>query len=214
MTLPYVLVCQTLAFVFYFLHSSFFEWAFHKYLFHSPKYIKATFRAHALVHHQRYKYAKQSYEWQEGQEKDHITMDWFAPLLFIGVHLPYFLAIQYITGIPSVWGGIAAVLAYYTVYEYFHYFMHVPSNRWFENLTYFKFVKEHHRIHHKFMLKNLNVFFPLADLCMGTYRSAASVTAASSAREAAAPNPAPTAERTVTVKPLHVGKQAEAFSEK
>ena len=102
-------VCQSLAFVFYFLYGSFFEWWFHKHLFHSPKFIKATFNAHTVVHHQRYKYEKKSYEWQEGQEKDHITMDWFAPILFVGVHLPIQIAIQYITGIPSVIGGSAAI---------------------------------------------------------------------------------------------------------
>jgi hypothetical protein len=170
-----ILICESLAFVFYFLYGSFFEWAFHKYLFHSPKYIKATFKAHTLVHHQRYKFAHNSYEWQEGQEKDHITMDWFALPVFIGVHLPFLWLIQVVTGIPSLWGGIAAITAYYAVYEYFHFCMHVPGGRWFENLRPFRFAKEHHRIHHKYMLQNLNVYFPLADLCLGTYRSAASV---------------------------------------
>lgn len=162
--------CQLLAFVFYFLYASFFEWAFHKYLFHSPRFVKATFRAHTLVHHQRYKYSPASYSSQDG-EKDHVTMDWFALPMFIGFHLPFFLAIQWITGIPSVWGGIAAVVAYYTVYEYFHYCMHIPGGRWFEKTRVFKFVKEHHRIHHKYMHRNLNVFFPLADLCLGTFIS-------------------------------------------
>lgn len=169
------LVCESLAFVFYFLYGSFFEWWFHKYLFHSPKYIKATFKAHALVHHQRYKYEKTSYEWQEGQEKDHIAMDWFALPLFIGTHLPFLLLIQWATGIPSVWGGVSAITAYYTIYEYFHYCMHVPANRIFEKNRIFLFAKEHHRIHHKYMQQNLNVYFPLADKCLGTFRSAASV---------------------------------------
>ena len=169
------LTCQSLAFVFYFLYGSFFEWWFHKYLFHSPKLIKATFKAHALVHHQRYKFAPDSYEWQEGQEKDHITMDWFALPLFLGFHLPFLMLAQWATGIPSVWGGMAAITFYYAVYEYCHFFMHVPSGHWFEKTRAFRFAKEHHRIHHKYMLQNLNVFFPLADKCLGTYRSVASL---------------------------------------
>ena len=169
------LACELLAFVFYFLYASFFEWWFHKYLFHSPKLIKATFKAHALVHHQRYKYEPSSYEWQEGQEKDHIAMDWFALPLFVGAHMPLFILVQWVTGIPSVWGGVAAVVTYYTVYEYFHYCMHVPGGRSFERTRVFMYVKEHHRIHHKYMQQNLNVFFPLADRCLGTYRSKESV---------------------------------------
>lgn len=171
------LACQLLAFVIVFLYGSFFEWWFHKYLFHSPKYIKATFKAHALVHHQRYKYEPTSYEWQEDQEKDHIAMDWFALPIFVGVHLPIFVLIQWATGFPCVWGATASVIAYYTVYEYFHYCMHVPNRRFFETNRIFRFAKEHHRIHHKYMQQNLNVFFPLADKCLGTYRSAKSVAA-------------------------------------
>jgi hypothetical protein len=37
------------------------------------------------------------------------------------------------------------------------------------------------------MLQNLNVFFPLADLCLGTFRSAASV----AAKSKPGPEPAP-----------------------
>ena len=176
------------AFVFYFLYESFFEWAFHKYLFHSPKFIKQTFKAHQLVHHQRYKYAHSSYEVQEGQERDHIAMDWFALPLFVAVHVPIFLVVQWATGWHSFWGGVASVVAYYTVYEYFHYGMHVPSGKWFERTPVFQFVKEHHRIHHKYMQQNLNVFFPLADKVLGTYRSAASVTTATPPSPPAAPS--------------------------
>lgn len=198
---------QVIAFVIVFLYGSFFEWWFHKYLFHSPKYIKATFKAHALVHHQRYKYEPNSYEWQQGQEKDHIAMDWFALPVFIGVHLPFFIAFQWATGLPVVWGCVASVIAYYTIYEYFHYCMHVPNNRFFEKFRIFKFVKEHHRIHHKYMLQNLNVFFPLADKCLGTYRSAASVAAKAEAVVAA---PAAPSVRSNPVKPLRLDESAKS----
>jgi hypothetical protein len=174
-----ILVCELIAFVFYFLHCSFFEWVFHRYLFHSPKFLKITFHAHTIVHHQVYKYEPESYSWRDhdhvDKKKEHIAMAWVALPLFLAVHLPYFLIIERLTHLPSLWGGLAAVTAYYTTYEYFHYCMHIPSNRWFENSPVFRFVKEHHRIHHKYMLQNLNVFFPLADLCLGTFRSAASV---------------------------------------
>ena len=166
---------QLAAFVVYFLYESFFEWVFHKHLFHSPKFIKKTFKAHQLIHHQRYKFDHSSYEWQEGQEKDHIAMDWFALPLFVAVHLPIFALIQYVTGWQSLWGGVASVVAYYGVYEYFHFCMHVPAGRWFEKIRPYTFAKEHHRIHHKYMQQNLNVFFPLADLCLGTFRSAKSL---------------------------------------
>jgi hypothetical protein len=195
--MSHVLVCELIAFVFYFLYLSFFEWAFHKYLFHSPKFVKATFHAHTVVHHQVYKYELDSYQWHENHQADHakenIAMAWFALPMFIAFHMPIFWVIEHFTHLSSMWGGLGAVVAYYTVYEYFHYCMHIPEQRWFETNAAFRFAKEHHRIHHKYMLQNLNVFFPLADLCLGTYRSAASVG-----------NPAaskPAAKLATTVKP-------------
>jgi hypothetical protein len=184
--MSWTLKCELIAFVCYFLYGSFFEWAFHKYLFHSNKYIKATYRAHTLVHHMKYKYSPNSYCWHEGDSraKEHIVMDWFALPMFVAFHLPFQFAIQYLTGIPSVFGGVAAIVAYYCVYEYFHYCMHIPGGRWFERMRVFNFAKEHHRIHHKYMLRNLNVFFPLADICLGTYISAEK-NRADEAREAA-----------------------------
>ena len=193
------LLCQELlAFVFYFLYASFFEWWFHKYLFHSPKLIKKTFKAHQLVHHQRYKHSGPSYEVQEGQEKEHIAMDWFALPMFTGAHMPLFILVQVVTGWQSMWGGIAALMTYYCIYEYCHYRMHVPGNRWLERSRFFTFVKEHHRVHHKYMQQNLNVFFPLADKCMGTYRSVAAV----KAPKTAAPPITPAA-----IKPLQAQEQ-------
>ena len=191
------LVCEAIALVFYFLYLSFFEWAFHKYLFHSPKFVKATFHAHTVVHHQVYKYEPKSYSWHENhggdQNKENIAMAWFALPMFITFHLPIFWVIEHFTHLPSMWGGLGAVVLYYTVYEYFHYCMHIPEKRWFETNAAFRFAKERHRIHHKYMLQNLNVFFPLADLCLGTFRSAASVgEAAPRERVPAKPTPART----------------------
>jgi sterol desaturase/sphingolipid hydroxylase (fatty acid hydroxylase superfamily) len=102
-------------------------------------------------------------------------MDWFALPMFEGVHLPFFFLIQYLTGWQSMWGGAAAIMAYYICYEFCHYCMHVPSGHRFEKMRYFVFINEHHRIHHKHMQQNFNVFFPLADKCLGTFRSAASI---------------------------------------
>jgi hypothetical protein len=196
--------CQELiAFVFYFLYASFFEWWFHKYLFHSPRLIRHTFKHHQLVHHQRYKFEPSSYEVQEGQEREHIAMDWFALPLFEGVHLPLFYLVQHLTGWQSLWGGVGAIMAYYCLYEFSHYTMHVPTGHRFENLRCFAFAKEHHRIHHKYMQQNLNVFFPLADKCLGTFRSAASSAAS---QPTALATPRPTATPAVVIKPLPLGE--------
>ena len=167
-----IFICQSLAFVFYFLYGSFFEWAFHKYLFHSPRIIPATYKAHALTHHGTYR-GDDSYDLpsEDDPHGEHIMMDWFALPLFLGCHLPLILLVQWATGIPSLWGAVAAIAVYYACYEGMHYVMHVPRDRWIEKTRVFRFLNEHHRLHHKDHGTNLNVVFPLADLLFRTLRT-------------------------------------------
>ena len=95
-------------------------------------------------------------------------MDWFALPLFLGFHLPIFWAVQRLTHIPMILPGLVAITLYYAGYEALHYFMHVPRDRWIEKTRVFKFLNEHHRLHHKDDTKNLNVLIPIADLTLGT----------------------------------------------
>ena len=157
------------AFFVWFAYGSFFEWWFHKNLFHSPKLIRATYEAHDRVHHVNYG-DKESYDLPCATDPngEHISMDWFALPVFVGVHFPIIFAVQWLTGIPMVWGGCLAIGVYYVMYETVHYYMHIPRNRAIERMKLYKFLNEHHRIHHKYVNKNLNVLIPLADMVMKT----------------------------------------------
>ena len=46
--------------------------------------------------------------------------------------------------------------------------MHKPRVAFIERSRWFQFLKKHHRIHHVYMNRNLNVLVPLADLVLGT----------------------------------------------
>ena len=166
------LLCELGAFAAWFVYGSFFEWAFHKYLFHSPKIIRATFEAHDQTHHRLYG-GDETYDLPSPEDPGgrHIMMDWFALPLFVGFHLPLFFLVQWLTGIPSVWGGAAAVTVYYLGYESLHFVMHVPRDRWIERTRAFKFLNNHHRLHHRDDATNLNVLVPLADVVLRTLRT-------------------------------------------
>ena len=126
--------------------------------------------SHTLVHHQIYK-GDATYALGEGKEPEHVAMDWWALFLMVAFHLPFFGLIQRVTHIPSLWGGVAAIVVYYTIYESFHWAMHVPRTATFlGRFRAYRFLETHHKVHHKYMLSNLNVIFPLADLTMGTLR--------------------------------------------
>lgn len=178
---------QAGAFFAWFLYGSFFEWVFHKYLFHSPKLIPATYKAHAVRHHGIYA-GDDSYDLPSPDDPHghHIMMDWFALPMFLAFHGPIIWAVQRATGIPSFWGGMAAIVAYYTCYESMHYIMHVPRDRWFERTRLFRFLNEHHRIHHKNHGTNLNVVLPLADIVLRTLRTPKTLKARAKAQRAAA----------------------------
>jgi hypothetical protein len=65
-------------------------------------------------------------------------------------------------------GATLGIALYFLCYEYLHYLMHFPGARWIERRGWFRFLHEHHRLHHRFMRRNFNLVLPLADLCLGT----------------------------------------------
>lgn len=155
----YTLLCELAAFTLYFVYASFFEWFFHRYLFHSPKYVYRLFREHTLVHHQIYKSDATYHSHENHPEK--VPMDWWAmPLMVLG-HLPLFLLVQRLTHVPSLWGGVAAIMIYFSLYELFHWAMHVPrASKFLSRFRVWRYLDAHHLVHHKYMLSNLNVIFP------------------------------------------------------
>ncbi len=46
--------------------------------------------------------------------------------------------------------------------------MHLPKKRNIERSGIYFRLNGHHLLHHRYMHKNFNVVFPLADLCLGT----------------------------------------------
>lgn len=153
-----------------FAYSSYFEWFVHRHIMHvkRPFPLADAFRGHTLVHHQIYKWDK-SFEAQGPGRPKHVALRWYAFPSMILFHFPFFWLLQKLApGYPIFWPLITGCVLYFTGYEYTHYLMHVPKGHYVERYRVFRFIKEHHRLHHKYMLRNLNVFIPLADLHFGT----------------------------------------------
>lgn len=158
---------EVLAFAFWFVYSSFFEWFVHRYFMHVRRFPFAdAFRGHTLVHHQIYHGA--NFQAPQGERPRNVTLRWYAFPGMLLLHLPLFALLQWLTGWSIFWGAVAGCVVYFAGYEYTHYLMHVPSGHFVERFRWFRFLREHHRLHHKYMLRNLNVFVPLADICYGT----------------------------------------------
>lgn len=149
--------------------ASFFEWTLHRFVMHKPVGpFTYPFRAHALIHHRIFR-ADESYHLINEADKETIPMAWWnGPVLVAISSIPFWIASKLI----GQWSlGIAAtstIAAYYATYEYIHWCMHLPRKRIVERSGIFFRLNGHHILHHRYMHRNFNVVFPLADLCLGT----------------------------------------------
>lgn len=153
------------------LYASIFEWCLHKFVMHGkPFRFEYAFLGHQEVHHRNFgpgpSYTLENHPPEKQEEnKKTIPMAWWNWIvLLIIATLPVviicfaFLSVWWPTAVTSI-----IFLLYYLTYEYFHWCMHDPMGRWFENKSWFKWIDKYHRIHHARFNKNLNVVLPFAD---------------------------------------------------
>jgi hypothetical protein len=157
---------EVTGFISLFLYASFFEWVLHRFLMHQP-FWAYPFRSHALIHHGIFR-SGPTYFLSSDQHRKKIRFAWWNAPLILGLHAPVVIWVQYLLQINIFFGGIAALGLYYSLYEYLHFCMHVPGERWIEKTAWFRWLDAHHHMHHKRHLNNLNVVLPLADLVFGT----------------------------------------------
>jgi hypothetical protein len=148
---------------------SVFEWVLHRYVMHRPVgKFRYPFERHALVHHQIFK-ADHTYHLIHEKDKQTIPMAWWnGPLLVALSQLPFIVLAVVFQKWGIVCGAALAVTAYYAVYEYLHWCMHLPRKRHVERSGIFFRLNGHHLLHHRYMHKNFNVVLPLADFLFRT----------------------------------------------
>lgn len=158
-----------------FMYASIFEWVLHRYVMHRPiGKFRYPFEAHTLTHHRIFK-ADYTYHLQDEGDKRKIRMAWWnGPVLVALGILPFIVGAASFIG--SGWGvpvaicitGFVVSAGYYIAYEYLHWCMHLPKSRRLERSWIFFRLNGHHILHHRYMGKNFNVVFPLADALFGT----------------------------------------------
>ena len=155
--------------VLWFAYCSFFEWFVHRHIMHVKRFpLHDAFRGHTQVHHQIYH--GNNFLASKPGRPPFVALRWYAFPGMLLFHLPIFAVLQWLTHLPMMASGLIGCSLYFIGYEYTHYLMHVPRGHYVERYKWFLFLREHHRLHHKYMLRNLNVFIPLGDLCLGTTR--------------------------------------------
>jgi hypothetical protein len=147
---------------------SFFEWAVHCGLMHGEWMKGYPYETHDRVHHVLFD-GDHNYHVRRAEDAAKVTMAWWNGPVLVMVNLPLPVLIAWALG--SWWivaGATAGFIAYYGLYEYLHWCMHVPASRWLEGTRLFRLINRHHRIHHLNPGRNLNVVLPIADLCLRT----------------------------------------------
>lgn len=159
------------AFLAFLVYGSFFEWTVHRYAMHRPIPLIHTrffFKGHALDHHRTYA-GDDSYLVGD-RPHDDLTLGWSVTVPIL-LHSPLIAAVAVWLSVPFAAGMLGAFVFYAAFYEYLHYCMHVPKDRWFESTWVFKWLDTHHLQHHRKHNSNLNVLLPFADYIMRTRRT-------------------------------------------
>jgi hypothetical protein len=162
------LLWNTVGFAGAFLLNSFVEWGAHRFVLHSKKFVKFAYELHDRTHHVIFG-ADESYHAQTEDAKNHITFVLRDFILFLVVTTPLWIGAELLLHRPILIGGILATLVGLQMFNSFHLKFHLPSDTWFQRTWFFRFLKEHHRVHHADTTRNYNVaFFPIADWVLGT----------------------------------------------
>ncbi len=158
-------------FGFFFLYTSLFEYAFHRWILHRPwRVLLHPYEIHTFLHHEVF-CGDETFHVQREEDRGSILFEWWQGPLIVAAHAPAIWGLELLSGLPLFWGGIAALAVYYGLYEYLHWCMHCPAGRWIERTRVFRYLNAHHRLHHGLWRTNFNVVFPLGDLVFGTFRS-------------------------------------------
>ena len=56
------------------------------------------------------------------------------------------LAIQHFLVPNTAYGALIACTAYFLIYEYMHWNMHVPRGHFVERFRWFQFLRQHHKL--------------------------------------------------------------------
>jgi hypothetical protein len=157
------IVSQGVAFLATFVYGSFFEWTLHRFVMHRrQKLLPFPFELHALIHHRLFG-PDRTFHARDEEMRRHVT---FVPrdyLILLLINAPVFLAVEWLTGFPIALGAGLGVLAYLGAFDALHWMFHVPRGRFIERWRPFRWLKHHHRVHHRYHTRNLNVVVPLAD---------------------------------------------------
>lgn len=154
----------------FFVFSNGFEWWIHRGPMHHPtRGLRILYRRHTLEHHVIF--TDETMGLRNARELFFVLFPpGFLPaILVVNLPVPLLLGLFVSRNLAALF--YLSVLAYYLVYEWFHFLHHVPADTWIGRRTVVAWCRQHHTRHHELARMshgNFNVSFPLWDWLLGT----------------------------------------------
>jgi hypothetical protein len=146
------------------------EWKAHRDLLHRRMPLLGMFYdRHALVHHRVF--VDHDMALRSIDELGFILIPWYGGVGVFVITLPITLALDHLAGRNFAALFVATSMAYILSYEGLHLAYHLPEQSVIGRLRVIRFLREHHRTHHRSDLSerwNLNVTLPFWDVVLGT----------------------------------------------
>lgn len=160
MAIPFMLVFGNL--VIYLLH---------RFVLHVPRRIfRYGFEMHTLMHHRYFTY--ELYGFASPWDLDVILFPfWFVFFLSLLLAPTLGLGASLFASANTAYLVVLMTNLDYLLYETVHYSSHLEEGSWAHRLPLLRFMRRHHRIHHKKTLeaaKNFDIILPLFDPIFGT----------------------------------------------
>ncbi len=154
----------------FFVFANVFEWWIHRGPMHHPtRGLRILYQRHTLQHHVFYPADDMAF--RDSRELFFILFPPLALPVLLVVNLPIPLLLGALVSANVAWFFFASVLAYYFVYEWFHFAHHLRRDSWLGRRAVVGWLRRHHTRHHELALMekgNFNVSFPLWDWLLGT----------------------------------------------
>lgn len=155
-----------------FLAGNLIEWAMHKHVMHrriDVFALRAIYERHTREHHQYFTDNEMTID--ANREFRIVFFPWrvFIFLAVFGGALAWTTA--QLVNPNAGYVVYMTIVAYYLVYETFHFCCHVHENAFVRNMPFVNTIRRHHTAHHNLgimMHKNMNLTFPIADWMLGT----------------------------------------------
>jgi hypothetical protein len=155
-----------------FLGGNFVEWFMHRHVMHRRINVfglRAIYERHTRQHHQ---YFTDNEPTIDTTREFRIVFFPWRVLVTLGVFatmLGYVASV--VVNANAGYVVFITMVAYYLVYEVFHFSCHVHDNAFVRSAPFINTIRRHHTAHHNqgIMMKyNMNLTFPIADWFMGT----------------------------------------------